>query len=123
MSPFEPLSDSERETLDRARRAYFALGTIPCTGLPLLHGLPVGVDITGVFAAYNRCAAEVGLNPSDGRALRENAKAIRAIYDALPEERRAGRCVGLRQVRLPLPAGIAIPQRLGEIAALMKILE
>ena len=123
MSPFEPLSDSERETLDRARRAYFALGTIPCTGCRYCMDCPSGVDIPGVFAAYNRCAAEVGLDPSDGRALRENAKAIRAIYDALPEERRAGRCVGCGRCVSHCPQGIAIPQRLGEIAALLKILE
>ncbi|MFR9189133.1 MAG: 4Fe-4S binding protein [Anaerotruncus massiliensis (ex Togo et al. 2019)] len=119
MSPSSPLSDSER------RRRPGAAGHRPRTiphRLPLLHGLPVGRRHPRRLRSLQP-RRRGRARPFDGRALRENAKAIRAIYDALPEERRAGRCVGCGRCVSHCPQGIAIPQRLGEIAALMKILE
>ena len=51
---FKELSDSERRTLDSALAAYKASDSIPCTACEYCIPCPVGINIPGVFAAYNK---------------------------------------------------------------------
>ena len=57
MSPFQPLTKSEQNALTRAVRIDKRAQRIPCTGCRYCMPCPFGVDIPGLFKAYNRCAA------------------------------------------------------------------
>lgn len=53
LSDFAPLSDAEQGTLATALDIYKRKDTVPCTGCRYCMDCPFGVDIPGVFAAYN----------------------------------------------------------------------
>jgi len=54
MSPFRPLTATERMTLDSALAAYRKTDSVPCTVCEYCIPCPVGVEIPKVFAAYNQ---------------------------------------------------------------------
>lgn len=53
ISEFEPLTCKERAVLEKALDIYTKEDTIPCTGCRYCMDCPFGVDIPGVFAAFN----------------------------------------------------------------------
>ena len=56
MMDFEPLTDEDRKVVEAALEAYRKNKTIPCTGCRYCMDCPFGVDIPGVFKAYNTFA-------------------------------------------------------------------
>ena len=96
MSPFQPLTKSEQNALTRAVRIDKRAQRIPCTGCRYCMPCPFGVDIPGLFKAYNRCAAA----KSTGRFLKESGDIPAAARPAAPAKQRRGRCFGGGQGRL-----------------------
>lgn len=53
-TPFKPLSDSERMTLNSALAAYRKTDSVPCTACDYCVPCPAEVQIPHVFSAYNQ---------------------------------------------------------------------
>ncbi len=104
MAPFSPLSDGEREVLDKALSAYLGAGIVPCTGCRYCMDCPAGVDIPKNFALYNQFKL-------DGRATH-----LLGTYDQLGTDRQATQCVRCDACVPLCPQHIAIPDRLEEVA-------
>jgi len=52
------LTDEDQAMIARVLRAINAKMKVPCTGCSYCMPCPMGVDIPGAFAAYNRCYSE-----------------------------------------------------------------
>lgn len=105
MTDFQPLTPSEREVLDKALELYRANATIPCTGCRYCMDCPAGVDIPGVFRAYNHYGIE-----RNGQKFLEEYKAL--------EGHQADLCVACGACQKVCPQAIHIPDRMKEIVAL-----
>lgn len=105
MSDFQPLSEAERETLMKALELYRANATIPCTGCRYCMDCPAGVDIPGVFKAYNHYGIE-----RNGQKFLEEYKALEGCQADL--------CVSCGACQRVCPQAIHIPDRMKEIASL-----
>lgn len=108
MTPFRPLSDGERETLDKALALYRSAATIPCTGCRYCMDCPAGVDIPRVFSIYNQARLKDSREDFDGS------------WRLLPEAARPDACVGCNACVSNCPQHIEIPDRLAEIGAYAK---
>ncbi len=105
MTPFRPLSDSERAVLDEALALYRSAATIPCTGCRYCMDCPAGVDIPRVFSIYNQARIKDSREDFDGS------------WRLLPESARPDACVGCNACVSSCPQHIDIPGRLAEIGA------
>ena len=104
-SPFHPLTEAERDTLDAALVAFLKDQAIPCTACRYCMPCPVGVEIPTIFDYYNQYKA----NGDAGR--------FRRRYESLPEESRATECVRCMRCTKHCPQKIAVPDELAKIQA------
>lgn len=120
MTNFEPLTPRDHAVLEQAVTAYLKTGTIPCTGCRYCMDCPSGVDIPGVFAVYNECAAanHLPISLGDRKNFDRNVRIFREAYQSLPEASRAEHCVGCQKCMEHCPQRIQIPSRMREIAEL-----
>lgn len=102
-SPLQPLTDEERETLDRVRDLIRESKRIPCTGCNYCADVcPKAVPISSLFSAYNEyVSAEI----SRGEAKRRFAQGVTAAE-----------CIKCGECEAICPQGIAIRERLEAIA-------
>jgi len=119
---FQPLTPAERQILDQVCAAYLATGAIACTTCRYCMDCPNGVDIPGVFGAYNRCAASLGLPVfvSLMHHANKNAQAFLAACEELPEANRAHNCTACGHCLEHCPQHIDIPEKMQLIAGLYK---
>ena len=103
-SPFQPLTDAERRTLAIALGAYQDKLAIPCTGCRYCMPCPVGVDIPGIFAMYNKAKLDGDMD------------AFRKEYAALADDAKASNCVQCKRCVKKCPQQIDIPAELAKIA-------
>ena len=103
-SPFQPLTDSERQTLEIAKGAYQGKLAVPCTACRYCMPCPVGVDIPGIFAMYNHAK------------LNDDMASFRKAYAALAADARASNCVKCGRCLKKCPQQIDIPAELEKIA-------
>ena len=106
MSPFQPLTKSEQNALTRAVRIDKRAQRIPCTGCRYCMPCPFGVDIPGLFKAYNRCAAA----KSTGRFLKESGD--------IPAAARPAACRACGKCARVCPQHIGIPEDMAKLRAL-----
>ncbi len=106
MEPFAPLTAADRRVIDEALTTYQKAVTIPCTGCRYCMDCPSGVDIPGVFAAYNRYAT------SKSRAMFEE------LYHALTQDERAEHCIACGACVPQCPQHIDIPAQMRAICQL-----
>ena len=106
MSPFQPLTKSEQNALTRAVRIDKRAQRIPCTGCRYCMPCPFGVDIPGLFKAYNRCAAA----KSTGRFLKESGD--------IPAAARPAACRACGKCARVCPQHIGIPEEMAKLRAL-----
>ncbi len=108
MSPFHPLTENERMTLNSALAAYRQTDSVPCTVCEYCIPCPAGVEIPRVFAAYNQYKIS-----GDGAAFRKTIA-------ALPEDGGPDACVNCEACLKKCPQKIDIPTRLKRVAAELK---
>lgn len=108
MMDFEPLTDEDRKVVEAALEAYRKNKTIPCTGCRYCMDCPFGVDIPGVFKAYNTFAIGGGKDR------------LRANIAALGEGHGPDMCKACGKCMTLCPQKIRIPDRMKEIAALLE---
>ena len=103
-SPLTPLSDAERQTLERALAAYRKRLAVPCTACRYCMPCPVGVEIPRIFGLYNQYKA-IG-----------NPWLFSNNYGAIPKDSRADACVECGKCVKHCPQKIDIPAELKKIA-------
>ncbi len=104
----QPLTDAEREVLQKALVAYRLSGEIACTNCRYCQPCPAGVAIPDNFAAYNSYRVH-------GRLGRFNMD-----YGALDAGTRAEDCVRCNACLPKCPQHLPIPDLLAKIAAVAK---
>ena len=104
MSAPSPLTEADRELLERVCTAYLSAGTIPCTGCRYCMDCPAGVDIPKVFAIYNQYC------------IFHQQLAFERTYGYLTDRQKASACVDCKSCVPRCPQGIDIPARLREVA-------
>lgn len=102
---FQPLSEGERGTLDRALEAFRRNKTQPCTGCRYCMDCPSGVDIPLMFTLYNNYRITENKNGFINGYKEAGAK-------------QAQNCIRCGQCAVHCPQSIEIPARMQEIAAL-----
>jgi len=108
MTPFVPLSESERKTLDEAVDAYRKATTVPCTACRYCMDCPFGVDIPGVFKILN-----------DYALIRDWDAARKAIKNMAPETRPEN-CTECGVCMEHCPQSIQIPEEMKKADRLFK---
>lgn len=104
---FTPLNEAQRNTIERALEAFKTNHVIPCTGCRYCMDCPAGVDIPGVFKAYNEYA------------LRKQKDNFREAYGKLREKKAdAGHCVACGKCKSLCPQSLDIPNLMKEVEAL-----
>ncbi len=106
MTPFKPLSDAERVTIDEALEAYRKTGTIPCTACRYCMDCPAGVDIPKTFAIYN------------DYKVKEIPHFFQGNYELMGESKQAHNCIECGACVPLCPQGIDIPANMKLIAEL-----
>ena len=112
-SPFTPLDEEEKATVQQAVEAFLSLSVegTPCTGCKYCMPCPYGLDIPELFLHYNRCLTEQTLPPSpEDDGYRRARRAFLIGYDrAVPRLRQADHCTGCRDCIPKCPQRIDIP--------------
>lgn len=110
MSAFQPLSDAERQYLNRAVTMLKAIPTVPCTGCKYcVDGCPQHIAIPRLFETYNALQVYGNL---------ENAK---KRYARITEEGNpASACLQCGACESHCPQHIEIIERLKEVAAALE---
>lgn len=110
MTDFEPLSEAERQTLDKAVELYRKNHLIPCTGCRYCMDCPFGVDIPAVFKLYNSYKI---------------SKFVPGFLDGLEKLGEAGpqSCQACGACMTQCPQKIQIPDRMAEIKAVAEELK
>ena len=112
LTNFRPLTDKERETLERARQIYMSAGAIPCTGCDYCKECPMGIPISAMFAAYNTYKT----TDKD----RQNHVFMRNYKLATPTGNTPDKCIECGLCEQHCPQHLPIREKLKEIAALYK---
>ncbi|MBQ8347226.1 MAG: aldo/keto reductase [Alphaproteobacteria bacterium] len=112
LTDFRPLTDKERETLERARQIYMSAGAIPCTGCDYCKDCPMGIPISAMFAAYNTYKTT-----DEGR---KNLVFTRNYKLATPTGNTPDKCIECGLCEQHCPQHLPIREKLKEIAALYK---
>lgn len=137
-SPFKELTEQERKVLNNAYLTMRNIEIVPCTACRYCMPCPAGVNIPGVFAAYNKYkeaaaqgggANRGGANRPGGRmGGRNNAAAAPAgnveiltkELDALKKSELPSSCVKCDACKPKCPQSIDIPTQLAMINKLYK---
>ena len=103
---FRPLDEGERAVVEQAAAVYRRRVRNGCTGCRYCMPCPFGVDIPGLFKAYNRCAAA----KSTGRFLKESGD--------IPAAARPAACRACGKCARVCPQHIGIPEEMAKLRAL-----
>ena len=103
-SPLKPLTDAERETLNKALLAYRKKLAVPCTACRYCMPCPVGVEIPRIFGLYNQYK------------ISGNKRQFLGHYKVIDEESRADCCVSCGRCLKLCPQKINIPEMMKQIA-------
>ena len=118
-SPLKPLTQKELDSLEVAARLMLQNKTIPCNLCQYCMPCPYGIDIPGVFDAWNSACTDDRLpeDPSSPKYAADRRRFL-ADYDrAIPDLRQAEHCIGCGRCVSHCPQRIDIPERMAEIDA------
>ena len=105
MKDFFPLNEKEMEAIGRVKGVFSKQNLIPCTGCRYCMPCPKGVDIPGIFSAYNIMFTE---SFNQGRI--QHAQTV----GLTKEPSFASQCVGCGKCEKHCPQGIEIRRMLKE---------
>ncbi len=108
MTNFEPLTEADYATIEKAVAVFREKNTVPCTGCRYCMDCPFGVDIPRMFALYN----EYAIHKSERRYWEE--------YHNRPESERADKCKACGACMKQCPQHIQIPDKMKMIKELME---
>ena len=110
MANFQPLSDAERETVQKAVEILNTLPTIPCTGCKYcVDGCPQKINIPGIFEAMNEYI------------LYNNLERAKHSYEnAVKEGGKASDCIQCGACEAHCPQHIGIIETLEKAAATLE---
>jgi predicted aldo/keto reductase-like oxidoreductase len=103
MNSFRPVTDLEKELLDKAATIYNQSGAIACTGCRYCAPCPEGVDISRIFSIYNHYRLVNYRIPFDNG------------YSTLDEREKASSCIQCGQCVEKCPQHLVIPEHMREI--------
>ncbi len=103
LSPFEPLTGSDRAVLDVALTALKRTAAVPCTGCRYCMPCPGGVSIPDVFWTYN------------GSLLVGGEEAFQAQYRFMDDSEKPTNCTECGACESVCPQHLPIPRLLKEI--------
>jgi predicted aldo/keto reductase-like oxidoreductase len=116
-SPLMPLNLDEREMLEEAAEIILHNRNINCTLCQYCMPCPYGIDITEIFAHYNRCLNEG--NFPDDRQSEDFKRARRAFLVGMDRNvsplRQANRCINCNLCVPNCPQRINIPMEMRRI--------
>ena len=105
MSRFQPVTDEEKELLEKAAAAFRLTGAIPCTACGYCEPCPHGVDIPRIFSVYNHYRIVKFRIPFDNG------------YATLDEKSKASNCAQCGECMKKCTQHIDIPEHMQEIDA------
>lgn len=103
LSEAQPLTEAELAAVEQAAEIYRSRIRVGCTACRYCMPCPAGVNIPGVFHAYNQSA----IYSADGTDRR--------AYNNIPEDARATACVACGQCAAVCPQHLDIPGFMAEI--------
>ena len=103
MNSFQPVTDREKELLDKAVAVYNQSGAIACTGCRYCVPCPAGVDIPRIFSIYNHYRIVNYRIPFDNG------------YSTLDEREKASGCTRCGECVEKCPQHLTIPDYMQEI--------
>ena len=111
MKDFKPLSETEKEVVDKARKAIEAIPIVPCTSCDYCAKVcPMNIGISGTF----KCLNIIKLYGNVKRALHEETFCV-----INPGKKRANECIKCGACERACPQHIKIRNTLDEAADLM----
>ena len=116
-SPLRPITDRERDLLERAALTLLTDDDIPCTSCNYCMPCPFGLDIPGIFNFWNQAVVE-GRLPDDAKSPKYWTDRNQFLSDyakEIPYLRQAQRCIGCRQCAPHCPQSIDIPEKIRKV--------
>ncbi len=122
-APLEPLTDDQMALLEQVADEFAHSEAIPCTGCnycledcgPDETICPMGINIPGIFAHFNKCLNE-NLVLTEGnveqREFQRARRAYLASYNEIDRRNQADRCIDCRRCVEHCPQHIDIPVKL-----------
>ena len=104
-SPIRPLSESERETLEKALTVYRKQLAVPCTACKYCMPCPAGVEIPKIFGLYNQYK------------ISKNRWQFTNGYRTIPKDSRADSCIECGECMKHCPQHLKIPELMKKIAS------
>ncbi len=116
-SPFDELTDDDKEFLEQTAQLMLRYPTIPCNDCKYCMPCPYGLDIPAILLHYNKCVNEGNVaTSSQDENYRRARRAFLVGYDrSVPKLRQASHCIGCNQCVPHCPQNIRIPQELHRI--------
>lgn len=105
LSNFQPLSQQEREAVEKALKIYQKTALIPCTRCRYCSDCPVEIDIPLIFRLYNQLT------------LSKNTEEFLTDYHKIEASARADRCISCGNCVSHCPQNIQVPGEMEKIAA------
>lgn len=120
---FQPLTDKDREVLKLAIAEFLKIKQIGCTACRYCMPCKYGVDIPGVFAAYNKAVKESNvpdITNKDSLDYNKKKQAFIATYkNMVSSESGAERCIKCGKCLSLCPQKIDIPTNMQQISNLL----
>lgn len=126
-SPLDPVTDNEKQMLQKAADIITTYKIIPCTDCKYCVPCPYGVDIPGTLLYYNKATWDSNIPNMEGPRDAEFKRAARAFqvdYDrTIPELEQANHCINCGECEPTCPQHIKIPTELLNINNLVEQLK
>ena len=106
-SAFKPLDDEELAFMEEMARLIKEYPMVNCTNCKYCMPCPFGIDIPGIFQAYNKAV-------TDG-TYKKAKQFLKGYNAAVPALRQADHCIGCGQCKVHCPQSIHIPEELHRI--------
>ena len=122
MADFQPITETERATLQQALAAYLQAPPILCTTCGYCLPCPFGVDIPGNFGLYNKAVGKrllSDLEQADAETAALKCSELLKLWETMPPAALAGQCRSCGKCVPKCPQHIAIPERLQELQNLL----